>query len=314
VSHRGEDNCSSFDYDEFGTVEQCFEDRLTIKPQRPGLPLDVVLFDKHGTFIGPVAAISDSFTDPRYVVHVDGDLVFTSKCIRVKTGDSVYYYNCDRLSAETDVLLDELTLVEKKRVMRDQKKRGKARINNQIMERVIDNLRDMRIDDKQREEDEHMEEEQKSTSKNTKSIASIVLKSYCNRKAIRDRLEKQKARRYRKSKARILGDLSELREEKQQSKVRGGEQIEDEIELGKRNRPSKQLGLDSLKNQSTDYSKNSWETDRNNSSSVDKNPFLANLNMQIPEDNISSNPFLYQLSCDGHQLKHLFSAPPPNHK
>lgn len=287
---------------------------MTIKPQRPGLPLDVVLFDRQGTFIGPVVAIADSLNDPKYVVHVDGDLVYTSKCMKVKTGDPVYYYNCDRMSADTDVLMDELTLVEKKRIMRDRKKRGKARISNQIMERVIDNLRDMRIDDKQREEDEHMEEEQKSTSKNTKSIASIVLKSYCNRKAIGDRLEKQKARRYRKNKARILGDLCELREEKQQSKVRGAEQIEDELELGKRKRPSKQLGLDSLINQSTDYSKNSWETDRNNSSSADKNQFLASLNMQIPEDNINSNPFLCQISGDGHQLKHLFSAPPPNHK
>lgn len=248
-------------------------------------------------------------------MHLDTDLGFTSKSVKLKAGDSVYYYNCDKLSADIDTLQDELTLIDKKRLMREQRKAGKMKLSNQIMQGVIDNLRELRIDDKQRDIEELMEEEQKGNSKNTQSIASIVLKSYCNRKTIGNRLEKQKARRYRKSKARILGDLCELREENLQTKERVAEQIEDELQLGKRKRPSKQLGFDSLVNQSTDYSKKSWEADRNSSSNGDRSHLLSNVpNKQILQESLFTNPFLSQPGSENHRFQNLFSSPPANHK
>lgn len=258
------------DYDEFGTVEQFLPDRLVIKPQKLGLPLDVVLFDRHGTFIGPVVQITDQLFQTKYVVHVDEDSLLKSKSTMLKPGDSVYYYNCDRMSVETGDMKKELNLLDKKRQLRQCRKKNRSRVNRQVMQDVIDNLRDLKLDFNQVPAEDCMEEDQKSTSKNTKSIASIVLNSHCNRKVIGDQLEKQKGRRYKRIKAKILGDICKFREENNIKKERIGGQIEDELELGKRRINPRTINIDLLVSQSIDYSKNSFEVERNNSFNGDR--------------------------------------------
>lgn len=254
------------DYEEFGTVEQFLPNRILIKPTKPGLLLDVVLFDKYGTFIGQVIETSDEHLGLQYSVLVDKDSLVMTKSIKLKLCDPVYYYNCDKLITDAHAIQDELSLLEKKVALREHRSKGKTRVGKQVMRGVIHNLRDLRLDSHLDAREKCIEEEeQKSTSKNTQSIASIVLKSYCNRKVVGNQMEKQKAKRYKKIKARILGDLCQLKEEKQATNERIVEQIEDELQLGKRKTQTKMVKLDSLVNNSTDYSKNSYDADRNSS-------------------------------------------------
>lgn len=264
-------------------VEQCSADKIIVKPQKLGLPLDLVLFDKNGQFIGPVSEIVDKEIDPKYVIRVSEDMIHSSKRNGLRPGDRVYYYNCDRLREDRESMLDELSLVAMKGESKNRRKTGKNQVSKQIMKGVIEDLREMRLSRDQDSAEDCMEEEQKSNSKNTRSIASIVLKSCFNRKTVGNQLEKQKARRYKRIKARILGDLCKYQEEKHVSKVIREEEIEDELELGKRKTKSKTVKRDSLINVSTDYSKKSFDHERFQEYNLEirrssDNPLLQNFN------------------------------------
>lgn len=245
-------------------MESCHPDRLVIKPQRGDLPLDVVLFDIHGNFIGPVSELSGHSISTRYIVRIEEDTIFRLKRNNLKQGDYVYYYNCDRLHTprEQEELSNELGLLDLKRNNRDLRKKQskRSRIGRRIMEGVIDNLRDMKIEPNRVEAEQLIEEEIKSTSKNSKSVATIVLKSYYNRN-FGSRLEKQKAKKYKKIKARVLGDLCKPKDELIPDPVRNENRMENELLLGKRRSKPQMSKRDSFFNTSTDYSKNSYETD-----------------------------------------------------
>lgn len=262
---RHEDSYSSFEYDEFGTVESCHSDRIVIKPLKPDLPLDVVLFDCIGNFIGPVSELLGHSLAARYIVRIDDDAVFRLKRNKLKPGDCLYYYNCDRLHIPHDQeeIKNELGLMELKRNRRDLRKKhsNSTKIGRSIMDGVIENLREMKVEVRRRDSEQLIEEEQKSTSKNSKNIATIVLNSYYNPN-FGSRVEKKKAKKYKKIKARVLGGLNKPIDELIQTPVKHDMKIENELLLGKRGNKSQMVKRDSFFNTSTDYSKNSYEADR----------------------------------------------------
>jgi len=250
-------------------VESCHSDRIVIKPQRPDLPLDVVLFDCNGNFIGPVSELLGE----RYIVRVEEDASFRMKRNKLKAGDFVYYYNCDRLHnfRQQEEMPNELGLLEMKKNHRGSKKKhsGTNKIRRTIMDGVIENLRELKVEIKKTDSDQ-FEEELRSCSKNSKSIASIVLNSYCNIH-FGSKLEKQKAKKYKKIKARVLGTKGKQKEEIiQRGSAKNDNQIENELHLGKRRNHLKLSKRDSLFNTSTDYSKHSHEADRKGDSFLGK--------------------------------------------
>ena len=236
-----------------------------IKPFKADLPLDVVLFDCNGNFIGPVSEFSGDPSTTRYIVRIDPDTALRMKRNKLKPGDSLYYYNCDKLhpQPEQEEIRNELGLLELKRNRRDlrKKKSNSSKIGRSIMDGVIENLREMKVEMKRRDSEQLIEEEQKSTSKNSKNIATIVLNSYYNR-SFGSRVEKQKAKKYKKIKARVLGDLNKPNDESVQTPAKHEMKIENELMLGKRRNNTKMIKRDSFFNTSTDYSKNSCDADR----------------------------------------------------
>lgn len=201
--------------------------------------------------------------DPKYIISLPDNTGSGLKRHSLKPGDSVYYYNCDRLHGDRESMFDELSLVGMKGESRKRRNSDKKVVSKKIMKSVIEDLREMRICREQDSEKDCIEGAQMSSSKNTRSIASIALKSNFNRNTVGNQLEKQKARRYKRIKARILGILGKYQEEKQHiSKEVREDEIDDELELGKRKIKSKMVKLDSLNNYSTDYSKNSFDHDR----------------------------------------------------
>lgn len=255
-------------------MESCHSDRIVIKPQRLDLPLDVVLFDCNGNFIGPVSELLGDSISSRYIVRVEEDASFRMKRNKLKVGDFVYYYNCDRLHnlRGHEEMKNELGLLAMKKSNRESKKKhsNSSKIRRSIMDGVIENLRELKVEFKRSELDQQIEEELKSCSKNSKSIASIVLNSYCNIN-LGSKLEKQKAKKYKKIKARILGNLGKPKEAITQSgPAQNDNRIENELHLGKRRQNFKLSKRDSLFNTSTDYSKNSHDADRKGDSLLGK--------------------------------------------
>lgn len=230
-----DDSYSSFDYDEFGIVESCYPDRIVIKPLRNDLAKDIVLFDRMGNFLGPISEVTGEYSTQRYVIRLEEDSLSRMKRKYLKTGDYVYYYNCDRLHAEQEEMTRELNLIELKRQNRNLHKKPKT-IRNQIMNGVISNLKDLRLDSGSKNGEETCEDDQRSTSKNSKTIISMVIKSHCNPSLVGSAKEKQKRKKYKKAKAKMfLNQLSELQTSEMLRKNTGrGTEIEDELLLGKR--------------------------------------------------------------------------------
>lgn len=267
----------------------------------------MVLFDRHGTFIGPVVEVSGLLAESKYCVKLELDSILRVKSTSLKIGDPLYYYNCDRLSAEIDTMQDELTLIESKQRCKHQRSGLKPKASKHA---TIDNLRDDRLDYGAEVVDDRMDEEINSTTKNTRSIASVVLNSCYNKKLIENHLEKQKAKRYRRIKTLMLGNLNKLSEEKWSVKERKEEKIEDELELGKRNSRAKMSIQDSFINHSTDYSKNSWDADKNNSSNGDKLTLSNESSKEILWGALNRNTIHYQnIGQTDHQRYFMQSLP-----
>ena len=214
----GEDSCSSFDYDEFGQIEVCYPDKLIIRPAKGVLSLDAVLFDQHGNFIGPVAEVIGGSLSPRYVIHIPED-IYRTRRYSLKPNDSVYYYNCDRLEAEP-AGMDEEEPVEspplemrKKRTGRGQPKRD-TKISKMILKSVINNLRNLSIDEDEESVCDPAQRDRDSQLANkSNSITSMIFKSYQDKSKMDSVKEQLKKRKYRKYKHRIIQHFYRFQEE-----------------------------------------------------------------------------------------------------
>lgn len=230
-----------------------------------GFPLDVVIFDRQGTYIGPIIEISEFLSEPKYAVKLDLDSIMRVKRSNLKVGDLVYYYNCDRLCTKVDTIQDELSLIEKKWNQKKETSNRVPKISRQAKNEMTKYIGDLTLGYNPEASQDYMEDELNSTSKNTRSIASVALNSFYNRNLIVNHLEKQKAKRYRRIKASMLGNLGNPPEEKTIIEESLDDQIEDELELGKRKNHSTLQKFDTSINQSSDYSKRSCDVDRNSS-------------------------------------------------
>lgn len=290
-------------------------DRVIVRPGKQGLPLDVLLFDRHGTFIGPVEETQGSRSELKYAVKFEGNSILRTKSTSLKAGDPVFYYCCDRNSTGECQMQDELTLIQKKTRFKEKRTSENSRGRNQVLQGVIEKMRDMKLDSGQEGDEDCMEEELRSTSKNTRSIASVVLNSNYNKKFICNRLEKQKAKRYRRTKANMLGIFDKLPNlEDQSSKEQAVDQMEDELELGKRKPHQKRGMLDSLVNRSTDYSKNSWEATHNNSSNEDKLTLSERSSVKMLSEPFQFSSILPQSEEESQRLHFFMQGFPSTHE
>jgi hypothetical protein len=223
----------------------------------------VVIFDRQGTYIGPIIEVSGFLADPKYAVNLDLDSIMRVKRSNLKVGDLVYYYNRDRLCIEVDTIQDELSLIEKKWNQKTETFNRVAKTSKHTKYEMAKNKRDLTLGYNPEASQDCMEDELNSTSKNTRSIASVALNSCYNRNLIVNHLEKQKSKRYRRIKASMLGNLGNPPEEKTIIEEALDDQIEDELELGKRKNCSTLHKFDTSINHSAYYSKLSYDIDRN---------------------------------------------------
>lgn len=221
----GEDSCSSFDYDEFGKIEVCYPDKLIIRPVKGVLSLDAVLFDQHGNFIGPVSEVMGEPLNHRYIIHVSED-IYRTRRYSLKPNDSVYYYNCDRLENDPPGMDEEVAA--EGIAVETRKKRGKRhpkedeKISKMILKSVINNLRNLSIDEQQYSECEVSNRDKGSMLANkSTSITSMIFKSYQDKSKIDSVKEQLKKRRYRKYKHKIIQHFYKFQEEV--SKPQGSE-------------------------------------------------------------------------------------------
>lgn len=213
-----EDSCSSFDYDEFGQIEVCYPDRLVIRPVKGVLALDAVLFDQHGNFIGPVSQVLGGPLNPRYVIQVSEEIV-RARRYSLKPNDSVYYYNCDRLEADPTGMDEEgnpqaehnlasLNRKNRRHPQRDQK------ISKMILKSVINNLRNLTIDERDDSVAEVNNRDRESIlAEKSTSITSMIFKSYQDKSKIASVKEQLKKKKYRKYKNRIIQQFYKFQEE-----------------------------------------------------------------------------------------------------
>lgn len=238
-----------------------------IKPLRSDLARDMVLFDRLGNFLGPISEVTGEYSTQRYVIRIEEDSVGRMKRKYLKIGDYVYYYNCDRLHLEHEENR-ELNLIEMKRHHRQVGYKKPKGIRNQMMKGVINDLKDMRLESNSKMGEEMLEDDQRSISKNSKTIISMVMNSHCNTSFVGSAKEKQKRRKYKKAKARMfLNQLSDLKGVEIIKTERGATEIEDELLLGKRHPTSNSYRRDKpepLLVRSTEYSRNSNDTDKKN--------------------------------------------------
>lgn len=246
-------------------IESCYPDRILIKPLRNDLARDMVLFDRLGNFLGPISEVTGEYSTQRYVIRIEEDSVGRMKRKYLKIGDYVYYYNCDRLHLEHEENR-ELNLIEMKRQKRQIGYKKPKSIKNQIMNGVISNLKDLRLDSSSKMGEEMLEDDQRSISKNSKTIISMVMNSHGNTSFVGSAKEKQKRRKYKKAKARMfLNQLSDLKGAEIVKTQRSITEIEDELLLGKRHPISNSYRRDKPEPplvRSTEYSRNSNDTDK----------------------------------------------------
>lgn len=228
------------------------------------MPRDIVLFDRLGNFLGPISEVTGELSNQRYVIRMEEDSVSRMKRKLFKIGDYVYYYNCDRIHQEQEDLNRELNLIELKRQNRLLGNKKPGKIGTAIMKGVIQNLKDLRLDTNSKAGDEMMEEDERNSSKNSRTIISMVMKSHCNTSLVGSAKERQKRKKYKKAKARMfLNQLNELQGES--AKKKSKTDIEDELVLGKRVPPSVNNRKDRPEisiGRSSDYSRKSTDTDK----------------------------------------------------
>lgn len=110
---------------------------MIVRPLRGdhSITIDAVLFDRHSNFVGPISELVGGSNVPRYVVRSD------EICRRfpLRQGDTLYYYNCDRVDMNQDNEFDDLKLVN---LRSDQQTQSSLNLKN-----VINNLKNLRIDD-----------------------------------------------------------------------------------------------------------------------------------------------------------------------
>ena len=228
----------------------------------------MVLFDRQGNFLGPISEVTGEYSTQRYVIRIQEDSLGLMKRKFLKTGDYVYYYNCDRIHLEQENINRELNLIEMKRQNRSLGGKKPNNIKNQIINSVICNLKDLRLDSNSKMIEEAFEEDQKSTSRNSKTIINMVMKTHCNQTVVGSAKERQKRRKYKKAKARMfLNKISEGPDEDLTVLNQANNEIEDELLLGKRclfnsTNPYKKEKTDSITNRSTEYSRKSTDTDK----------------------------------------------------
>lgn len=210
-----DDSCSSFDYDEFGHIEVCYPDRLIIRPTHGALPIDAVLFDQHGNFIGPISEVVGGPLNLRYIIQISEDL-FRTRRFSLKPNDSVYYYNCDRLEVDPPCMdeeepTDNVVLEQRKRKTKRYPKRDK-KISKMILKSVINNLRNLSIGEQDDSFENNRDRDSQLANKST-SITSMIFKSYQNKSKIDSVKEQLKKKKYRKYKHRIIQHFYKFQEE-----------------------------------------------------------------------------------------------------
>lgn len=232
---------------------------------RNDLPKDIVLFDRLGNFLGPISEVTGEFGSQRYVIRMEEDSVARMKRRLFKISDYVYYYNCDRLHAENEEMSRELNLIELKRQSRLGHKKP-SNLRSQIMNGVIQNLKDLRLDISSKIAEDNLEEDDKNSSKNSRTIISMVMKSHCNPSLVGSAKERQKRKKYKKAKARMfLTQLNELQGAEGVMNHRLANEMDDELMLGKRLPPTinyRKEKPESSFMRSSDYSRNSTDTER----------------------------------------------------
>lgn len=234
-----------------------------IRPTRSGLVQDTVLFDRLGNFLGPVTEVTGVLGTLRYVIRRPEDSVAQLRGL-FKIGDQVFYYNCDRLHPGPDELSRELNLIELKRQNRGLRQKKQGGMKGQIMNGVIKNLRELKLDLTSKIAEEYLEDDERS-SRNSRTMISMVMNSHCNQSLVGSAKERQKRKKYKKAKEQMFyNQNSDHRFADSTSNYNKNSQMEDELTLGKRcnlnNCPSKFKADLSVK-RSTDYSRRSTDTD-----------------------------------------------------
>jgi hypothetical protein len=228
----------------------------------------MALFDRLGNFLGPITETTEEYSMQRYVIRIEEDSMGLMRRKNLKPGDYVYYYDCDRLHPKNGDLNRELSLLELKRQNRASKSKRSKDIKDQIMNGVISNLKDLRIDGDSKIADELIEDDQRSVSKNSRTIISMVMNSHCNNSKIGSAKEKQKRRKYKKAKARMfIHQITDGEANAFAEAYKRNEEMDDELCLGKRepqsNMSRKDRGEQSFV-KSSEYSGKSTDTDRKN--------------------------------------------------
>ncbi len=178
---------SSFEYDEFGTIEVCYYDRVIVRPIRGdhSITIDAVLFDRHSNFVGPISEIVGGSNVPRYVVRSDE----ICRRMPLRQGDTLYYYNCDRvgkMDMEEDEYEEDLKLINMKSEQRTQ-----SSLN---LRKVVYNLKNLRIDDDYQDASMIIDERDEAISREAKASPST------NSLIYQLKQKKRQAHSYRKSK------------------------------------------------------------------------------------------------------------------
>lgn len=184
-------------------------DRLIIRARLKNAATDSALFDKSGNFIGSVSEVIGSGASMRYVVKTNEDFT-QSRRTNLKTGDSIFYFNCDRIDQPRGIEpRDEPSLLEQKQM---HKQEGKH-ISKMIMSKVIDNIRTMSIRENVEIDEEMVQnfDVQSKLALRSNSINSKIFRAYQSPEALEKLQENIQRKRYKKSKTKISAQQSDLR-------------------------------------------------------------------------------------------------------